>query len=153
MSVQLQFSKGGSVTINRLADATVPTVELHGAFDPERGRVGIVCRNTDEHQPLLVSTAAVVDYLRPGKTLMSIEQFLRGRRHICHGPVIDGSFCHYPDGIFRYPLPESDVLGMHVGLDLGLGNHVKYLHCPTSCTRNTVNVVMSNQNITHSTHI
>lgn len=49
VAVQLQLGKGSSVTLNRLADTTIPTIQLHGALDLERGRVGGISRNTDEN--------------------------------------------------------------------------------------------------------
>ena len=49
VTVQLQLSKGGGVSLNRLADTTVPAVQLHGALDLERGRVGGIARNTNEN--------------------------------------------------------------------------------------------------------
>ena len=39
MTVQLEFSEGGGVSLNRLADATVPAVQLHRALDLERGGI------------------------------------------------------------------------------------------------------------------
>ena len=42
MTVQLQFSKGSSVTLNRLADTAVPAVQLHGALDLERRGIGSI---------------------------------------------------------------------------------------------------------------
>ena len=58
---------------------------------------------------------------------MPVEHLLRGRSRVGYGPVIDRGFRHDSDGVVRYPLPEGDVLGISVRLDLGLGLDVEYL--------------------------
>ena len=127
MTFQLHLSKSGGVTLDRLADTTIPAIQLHGAFDFERGGVGGISRNANEHEPLLVSTAAVVDYLGADEGRMPVKHLLWRRRRVGRGPVIDGSFRHYSNAGVRYPLPEGDVLSISVRLDLGLGLDVEYL--------------------------
>lgn len=61
VSVELCLREGRSVNLNRLADAALLAVELHGALDFERGRVGGVIRDANEDHPLLDSRDAVVD--------------------------------------------------------------------------------------------
>ena len=58
---------------------------------------------------------------------MPIENLLRGRSRVGYGPVIDRGFGHDSDGVFRYPLPEGDVLGIGMRLDLGFGLNIEYL--------------------------
>ena len=128
------------MTLNRLADTAVPAIQLHGTLDFKRGGVGRIARDTNEYEPLFISAAAVVDNLRADEGWMSVKHLLWRRRRVCRGPVIDGSFCHYPDGITRYPLPEGNVLSIRVRLNLGLGLNVEYLECPTGCTHNAVSL-------------
>jgi hypothetical protein len=140
VTFELHFSKSSGMTLDRLADTTVPAVQLHGALDLKSGGIGGVSRDTNEYEPLLISTAAVVDDLCADEGWMSIKHLLWRRRRVGRGPVIDSSFRHYSDGAIRYPLPEGDVLGISVGLDLGLGLNVEYLQCPTGCARNAVSI-------------
>ena len=126
------------MTLDGLADTTVPAVQLHGALDLKRGGVGRISRNTNEYEPLLVSTAPVVDDLCADESWMSIKHLLWRRRRVGRGPVIDGGFRHYSDGVVRYPLPEGDVLSVRVGLDLGLSLDVEYLECSTGWIRDAV---------------
>lgn len=95
IAIQLELSKGGGVTLDWLTDSTVPAIQLHGALDLECGGVRGISGNADEYEPLLISTAAVVDYLCANERRMSIKHFLRGRCSVCRGPVIDSGFCHY----------------------------------------------------------
>ena len=74
---------------------------------------------------------------------MPIENLLRGRRRVGHGPMVDRSFRHDSDGGVRYPLPEGDVLGISVGLDLCLGLDVEYLQGPTGCTGGVISLLSS----------
>ena len=115
------------MSLNRLADTTVPAVQLHGTLDLERRRVGGIARNTNENQPFLVSTAAVVDYLCTDEGCVPIEHLLRGGCRVGHSPMIDCGVRHDPDDIVRYPFPKDDVLSVRVRLDLGLGFDVEYL--------------------------
>ena len=140
MALQLHLSKSGGVTFNRLADTTVSAVQLHGALDLKCGGIGRISGDTNEYEPLLVSTAAVVDDLCADKGWMSIKHFLRRRCCVGRGPVIDGSFRHYSDGGVRYPLPEGNVLSIRMRLHFILSLDVEYLQCPTGCKRNAVSL-------------
>ena len=40
VTVQLHFRECSSMALDRLTDTAFPTVQLHGALDLERGRVG-----------------------------------------------------------------------------------------------------------------
>ena len=140
MTLELQLGKSGGVTLNRLADTTVPAIQLHGTLDLKRSGVGGVSRDTNEYEPLLVGAAAVVDDLRADEGWMSVEDLLWRRGRVGRGPVKDRSFRHYSNGGVRDPLPEGDFLSVSVRLDLGFGLYVEYLECPTGCTRIAVSL-------------
>jgi hypothetical protein len=55
------------MALNRLADPTVATTELHRALDLESSWVGSVARNGNENGPLLVRGDARIYYLRARK--------------------------------------------------------------------------------------
>lgn len=81
---------------------------------------------------------------------MSVEHLLRGGSRVGDGPVIYSGFRHDSDSVIRYPLPEGDVLGVSVRLDLGFGLDVEYLQCPTGYTRNTISLLRSRKSYRRS---
>ena len=111
---------------------------MHAALDLEGGWIGRISGNTNEHEPFLVGTAAVVDNLRADKGCVPVEYLLGRGGRVGGGPVVDGRFCHDSDGVVRYPLPEDNLLRVGVRFNLGLCLDVEYLQRPTGCTRNVV---------------
>lgn len=91
-----------------------------------------LCRDPDQQQPLLLLVGSVVDDLTSCQTGVPVEHF--GRLGIpLHAPVIDGRVRHQGNRVYRYPLPEHDLLRHGVGLHLTLHLNVEDLQRLGSC--------------------
>lgn len=81
--------------------------------------VSYLCRNPDQQQPLLLFVSSVVDDLTSRQTGVPVEHF--GRLGIpLHAPVVDSRIRHQGNSVYRYPLPEHDLLCHRVSLHLTL---------------------------------
>lgn len=87
-----------------------------------------LCRNPYQQQPLLLLVSSVVDDLTTRQTGVPVEYF--GRLGIpLHAPVIDSQIRHQGNSVYRYPLPEHDVLRHGVSLHLTFHLNVEDLQC------------------------
>src|ERR1700730_10653570 len=64
---------------------------------------------------------------------MSVEHFLRRRRCVSDGPMIDRSFGDQANGRVRDPFPENDVFSTSVGFNFLLRLQIENLQCPRCC--------------------
>lgn len=65
------------MALDRLANPSLSTVQLHSTLDFECGGIGRVTGNTNQDEPFLVGAGAVVDNLGTNKGGMSVENLLR----------------------------------------------------------------------------
>ena len=130
MSVLLDLRKCGSMTLDRLTNASLLAIQLHGTFDLERGRIGAIARNTDDDEPFLIGSDSVVDDLCAGESCVSVKYFLRRGRGVRDRPVVHRGVGDHAYGCVGYPLPKDDVFIIGMRLDLLLGVNVKNLQCP-----------------------
>jgi hypothetical protein len=102
------------MTLDRLRNTTLLRVKLHRTLDLESGGVSRVRRDTDENEPLLVGSGAVVDDLVSGKRGVAVEDldgsFLRGSvgsggRGVTR-PVVDGRLRDDTEGRRRDPFQK-----------------------------------------------
>jgi hypothetical protein len=121
------------VPFYRLTDTPLPAVKLHRALDFECRRICCIARNADEHEPFLVGSDAVVDYLGTTECRVAVEYLLRRRRLVGNCPVENGRFGDHSDSSVRDPFPENHVRIVDMRLDLLLSVNVKYLQSPSSC--------------------
>ena len=77
VSVELELRKGSSVTLDRLANPSLSTVQLHGTLNFERRGIRRVTGNTDQDEPFLVGAGAVVDDLSTNEGGVPVEYLLR----------------------------------------------------------------------------
>lgn len=115
------------MALDGLGDATFARVELHCALDLERAGVCAVSCDADKGHPFVVCAYAVVDDLAACERRVAVEHFHGRRGGVCDGPVIYGSFRDEAEGIVVDPLPEHDVLVVHVRLDLLLRLEIRDL--------------------------
>lgn len=78
VAIKFQLGERRSMTLNRLTDTPVPTVQLHGALDLESGWVRRIASDTNKYEPFLVRAGTVVDDLRADEGRMAIKHLLRG---------------------------------------------------------------------------
>ena len=63
MSVNLNCSKRGSMALDRLANPSIPTVQLHRSLYFEGRGICRVARDTNKDHPLLIVSDPIVDDL------------------------------------------------------------------------------------------
>lgn len=131
VTIKLHFSKRSCMSLNSLADSTLPAVKLHRTLDLERRGVCRVPGDTDKDQPLLVGGDAVVDYLATGEGGMSVKYLLWGRGLVVDGPVKHGRVGDHSDCGIVHPLPENNILVVDMRFDLLLGLNVEDLESTT----------------------
>lgn len=78
VAIKLELRKRRRMSLDWLADAPLPAVKLHGTLDLERRRIRRVARDTNEDEPLFITTCPVVDDLRANECGMTVEDLLRG---------------------------------------------------------------------------
>lgn len=102
------------MTLDRLADAPLPAVQLHGTLGLERRRVRRVARATIEDERLFTSTCPVVDDLCDDECGMTVKYLLRGGGLVRDCPVEGCGFRDKTKGGVRNPLSEDDILVVDV---------------------------------------
>ena|ERR1700676_3126662 len=127
MAVLAYLCKRSGMSLDRLADPTIPAIQLHGTLHLERGRVCRIARNSDEDEPFLIRSNSIIDYLSAGKGSMTVEDFLGRGRLVCDSPVEDGCVGHHPDCGFGHPFPEYDILIVDMRFDFLLRLNVENL--------------------------
>lgn len=110
MAVLHNLRKCSCMSLDWLADTTIPAIQLHGTLNLEGRRVGRVARNSNEDEPFLVRRHSVIDDLGSGKGSMAFEDFLWWRCLVRDGPMKDRSVSDHPDCCIGNPFPEDDIL-------------------------------------------
>ena len=127
MSIELELAKRRSMSLNGLANTSVATIQLHGPFDFECGRVCGVSGDADEHHPLLVTRDSVVYNLRSRKGCMAVENLLRRRCLVSNCPVVHRGIRDHSNRRVVDPFPEYDIFIIDVRLDFLLCLNIEYL--------------------------
>merc|ERR1740128_409851 len=104
VSFHSEIYEGCSMSLYGLGNLPLNTVKLHGADDPV-----LLGADPDEEQPVGSSIGAVVNYLAPGETAVSLKHF-DGLGVSLHGPVVHHCLSHHGDHLLIDPLPEDDVI-------------------------------------------
>lgn len=115
------------MTLNRLADTSLPAVELDRAFNPECSRVIGVSSNAHNHEPLFISSCSVTDNLSACEVGVAVENFDWRRSSVCHGPVPDRGFRNETNRVGGEPRPVDHILVHDMRLDFLLHLNVEDL--------------------------
>jgi len=115
-----------------LTNTSFFAVKLHGTLNLEGRGVGRIPGYSNENEPFLIWSDAVVNYLSTCESRVSVKDFLWGSGWVGDGPVVYRSFRDEANGGIRNPFPKHNVLGVDVGLDFLLCFDIENLECSAS---------------------